>query len=107
MLDCRASDKDDPTEDPRFGRMGKQVCQDTGPLTRKRMETADEEFLDRTMQFIRKNHKAGKPWMVMEKLGGGSLGEVLLRDGALTPERALRYAEAIADAVASAKGTKQ
>ena len=63
VLDCQASDKDDPTEDPRFGRMGKQTCKDTGPLTRKRMETADEEFLDRTMKFIRKNHKAGKPWM--------------------------------------------
>ena len=26
VLDCKASDKDDRTEDPRFGRMGKQVC---------------------------------------------------------------------------------
>jgi arylsulfatase A-like enzyme len=40
-----ASDKDDPTEDPRFGRVGKQTIQDTGPLTKKRMETVDEEFL--------------------------------------------------------------
>lgn len=27
------------------------------------LETADEEFLDRTKKFIRQNHDAGKPWM--------------------------------------------
>ena len=43
VLHCVASDKDDPTDDPRFGKVGKQVCQDTGPLTVKRMETIDEE----------------------------------------------------------------
>ena len=30
--------------DPRFGPLGKQKCEDTGPLTRKRMETIDEEL---------------------------------------------------------------
>ena len=34
-----ATDKDDPTEQPRWGRVGKQKIEDTGPLTRKRMET--------------------------------------------------------------------
>ncbi len=63
VLDTVATDKDDPTEDPRFGRVGKQIIKDTGPLTKKRMETADEEFLDRTKKFIRKSHEAGKPWM--------------------------------------------
>jgi arylsulfatase len=63
VLDTRASDKDDPTADPRFGRVGKQTIKDTGPLTRKRMETADDEFLDRTISFIRKSHDAGKPWV--------------------------------------------
>ncbi len=63
VLDCSASDADDDTVQPRWGRVGKQRIKDTGPLTRKRMETADEEFLDRTMKFIRKNHEAGKPWM--------------------------------------------
>src|SRR6059036_134979 len=38
-----ATDVDDPTEDPRFGRVGKQKLEDTGPLTTKRMETVDEE----------------------------------------------------------------
>jgi arylsulfatase len=63
VLDTKATDKDDTTEDPRFGKVGRQTIKDTGPLTRKRMETADEEFLDRTKSFIRKNHEAGKPWM--------------------------------------------
>ncbi len=44
LLHCRATDKDDPTEHPRWGRVGKQTIEDTGPLTRKRMETRDDEF---------------------------------------------------------------
>ncbi|MFY4729663.1 sulfatase-like hydrolase/transferase, partial [Nitrospira sp. BLG_2] len=45
VLDCKASDRDDSTEDPRFGRVGKQVCKDTGPLTKKRMETIDDDIV--------------------------------------------------------------
>jgi arylsulfatase len=63
VLHTHASNKKDKTVDPRFGRVGKQTIEDTGPLTRKRMETADEEFLEATENFIRENHKAGKPWM--------------------------------------------
>jgi arylsulfatase len=62
VLDCKATDRDDPTVDPRFGPVGKQTVVDTGPLTKKRMETADEEFLERTISFIKKNQAAGKPW---------------------------------------------
>ena len=62
VLDCKASDKDDPTDDPRFGKMGKQVCKDTGPLTRKRMETVDDEIQDKAVDFIKRQHKAGKPF---------------------------------------------
>ncbi len=36
--------------------------EDTGPLTRKRMETADEEFLAGALDFIERQHKAGKPF---------------------------------------------
>ena len=36
--------------------------EDTGPLTRKRMETVDEEFLAATLDFIDRQHKAGKPF---------------------------------------------
>jgi arylsulfatase A-like enzyme len=63
VLDTQASDKDDPTIDPRFGRVGRQVIKDTGPLTRKRMETIDEDCLQRAKKFIRTNHESGKPWM--------------------------------------------
>ena len=37
-----ATDTDDTTTDPRWGRVGKQKIKDTGPLTKKRMETIDE-----------------------------------------------------------------
>jgi arylsulfatase A-like enzyme len=53
VLDCKATDKDDPTEDARFGRVGKQTIQDTGPLTRKRMETIEDDLLARSLDFNR------------------------------------------------------
>src|SRR6186997_352177 len=49
VLRCKASDKDDATEDPRFGRVGKQTIEDTGPLTKKRQETVVEEFLNASL----------------------------------------------------------
>src|SRR6476469_4647026 len=52
VLDCKATDVDDPTVDPRFGRVGKQTIRDSGPLTRKRMETVEEELLERSLDFI-------------------------------------------------------
>jgi len=61
VMDCKASDKDDPTVDPRFGKVGKQVCTDTGPLTRKRMETIDDVTADRAVDFIKRQNAAGKP----------------------------------------------
>jgi arylsulfatase A-like enzyme len=38
--------------------------EDSGPLTRKRMETVDEEFLAASLKFIDKVHKSGKPFFV-------------------------------------------
>lgn len=38
--------------------------EDTGPLTRKRMETIDEEFVQATENFIDRSHKADKPFFV-------------------------------------------
>jgi arylsulfatase A-like enzyme len=64
VLDCKASDKDDPTVDPRFGKIGKQVCKDTGPLTKKRMETIDDDTADKAVDFIKRQNKAGKPFFV-------------------------------------------
>ncbi|MFN9784506.1 MAG: arylsulfatase [Sphingobacteriales bacterium] len=62
VLDCKATNISDNTIDARFGKIGKQTIQDTGPLDPKRMETVDEEFLDRTMKFIDKSNKEGKPF---------------------------------------------
>ena len=62
VLHTFATDVDDPTEDPRFGRVGKQKIEDTGALTNKRQETVDEEFLAAAMAFIDKNSKAGTPF---------------------------------------------
>jgi arylsulfatase A-like enzyme len=64
VLRSKASDVDDPTEDPKFGRIGKQKIEDTGPLTRKRMETFDSEVLDETLKYIDKNGKGDKPFFV-------------------------------------------
>ena len=43
---------------------GTQKIEDTGPLTKKRMETVDDETSDRALEFIKEQHKAGKPWFV-------------------------------------------
>ncbi len=51
-------------DDGRFGKWGKQRCEDTGPLTKKRMETVDEEVLAETVKFIDKEQQGGKPWFV-------------------------------------------
>jgi arylsulfatase A-like enzyme len=59
-----ASDKDDPTTDPRWGRVGKQTVKDTGPLTKKRMETVDEEITSAAIGFIEKQAKANKPFFL-------------------------------------------
>ncbi len=64
VLDCKATDTDDSTEDPRFGRMGKQTCKDTGPLTRKRMETVDEDLVAHSLDFMDRSVKAGKPFFL-------------------------------------------
>jgi len=43
---------------------GKQKIVDTGPLTKKRMETVDDETSDRAIEFIKEQQAAGKPWFV-------------------------------------------
>ncbi len=62
VLHCWATDKDDPTVDPRYGRVGKQTIEDTGPLNKKRMETCDDEFVGAAKNFIKKQQKAGTPF---------------------------------------------
>ncbi len=62
VLKCKANDRDDPTVDPAYGRVGKQVIENTGPLNTKRMETVDEEFLGAAKDFITRQQRAGTPW---------------------------------------------
>jgi arylsulfatase len=62
VLHSWATDKDDETDDPQFGKVGKQRIENTGPLTTKRMETVDGEFLDGALKFIDQSHKDGKPF---------------------------------------------
>ena len=50
VLKCKADGK------------GGQTIENTGPLTKKRMETIDEETLGRAQEFIARQHKAGKPF---------------------------------------------
>jgi len=64
VLDCKATVTDDPTVDPRFGRVGKQTIVDTGPLTRKRMETIDDDVAARAADFIGRKSKGNAPFFV-------------------------------------------
>src|SRR5215469_16464266 len=65
VLKCKATTTDNPAPpDPRFGPWGKQTCEDTGPLTIKRMETIDEELTKSTIEFMEKTVKDGKPFFI-------------------------------------------
>jgi arylsulfatase A-like enzyme len=62
VLRTKATNVDDPTDDPAFGRVGKQTIENTGPLNTKRMETIDEEFLAAAKDFINRQQQAAAPW---------------------------------------------
>jgi arylsulfatase len=64
VLECKASATDDSTEDPRFGKVGKQTIKDTGPLTRKRMETIDDDIAERSAAYIKRQAEADKPFFI-------------------------------------------
>ena len=49
---------------PRWGRVGKQSIEDTGPLTTERMETVEEDLLQSSLDFIERSHKAGTPFFL-------------------------------------------
>ncbi|WP_434219187.1 arylsulfatase [Biformimicrobium ophioploci] len=67
--------------------------EDTGPLTTKRMETVDEEFLGATLNFIDRAHSAKKPFFVwfnssrmhifthLKKESEGKTGKGIYADG--------------------------
>jgi arylsulfatase A-like enzyme len=62
VLHSWATDTDDQTVDPRFGKVGKQRIEDTGALTKKRMETVDDETSTAAIDFMKRQHVAGKPF---------------------------------------------
>jgi arylsulfatase len=64
VLHCYATAAEAPGEDPRFGKWGRQRCEDTGPLTRKRMERVDEEFVAGASRFMEKAVADKKPFFV-------------------------------------------
>jgi arylsulfatase A-like enzyme len=64
MVHCWATDKDDKTDMPRWGPIGKQRIEDAGTLYPKRMETVDDEIRDLSLKFIDKAKADNKPFFV-------------------------------------------
>src|SRR5262245_4911 len=64
MVHSWATTIDDPTVQPRWGKIGKQRIEDAGPLYPKRMETVDDEILKFTLDFIEKAKNDNKPFFV-------------------------------------------
>jgi arylsulfatase A-like enzyme len=62
VLKCKATDRDDPTVDPRFGKVGKQTIEDTGALNKKRMETVDDETSAAAIDYMKRQQTAGRPF---------------------------------------------
>jgi arylsulfatase len=63
VLRCTATNTDDGTvTDKRFGKIGKQKIEDTGALTKKRMETIDDETSAAAIDFMKRKHADGKPF---------------------------------------------
>ncbi len=64
VLHAWATDTDDPTDDPKWGRVGRQKIENTGPLTRERMKTFDSEVLKHTLDYMDRVGKGPKPFFV-------------------------------------------
>ncbi|MDM0050487.1 arylsulfatase [Variovorax sp. J22R115] len=73
IIESFATDVDDPTEHPRWGRVGKQKIIDAGPLppgpgmdpaAKFSMEDVDAELVRRSVDFIDRSVKAGKPFFL-------------------------------------------
>src|SRR5881296_1087702 len=62
MLHSFATNVDDPTVDPRWGKIGKQKIEDAGTLYPKRMETVDDEIRDLALKFIDNAKTDNKPF---------------------------------------------
>lgn len=71
VLHCFATDEDDTTVDPRWGKVGKQKIEDKGPLPphptdgiELNMETVDDVILEHTVNFMKKAQNEDKPFFV-------------------------------------------
>jgi arylsulfatase A-like enzyme len=73
IVDCKATSVDDPTTDPRWGKVGKQTIADGGPLpphpnmdpaAKTNMEDIDTELVRRSNDFMDRSVKAGKPFFL-------------------------------------------
>jgi arylsulfatase len=64
MVHSFATNVDDPTVQPRWGKVGKQRIEDAGELCPKRMETVDDEILSETFKFIDKAKQENKSFFV-------------------------------------------
>jgi arylsulfatase len=64
MVHSWATNVDDPTEMPRWGKIGKQKIEDAGTLYPKRMETVDDEIRELALKFIEKAKADGKPFFL-------------------------------------------
>ena len=73
VIETKATAVDDPTTDPRWGKVGKQTIVDGGPLpphpnmdpkSKFNMEDVDDELVRRSVDFIDRSVKANKPFFL-------------------------------------------
>ena len=64
MVHSWATDVDDSTEQPRWGKIGKQNIEDAGELCPERMKTVDDEILSNALAFVDKARKDNKPFFL-------------------------------------------
>lgn len=64
VIYSQATDNDDKTVDPRWGRVGKQKIEDRGPLGRERQKTFDNEVLDISLNWMKQKQKEDKPFFL-------------------------------------------
>ncbi|WP_410056147.1 arylsulfatase [Rhizobium sp. 25PS6] len=73
IVESKATDQDDPTVDPRWGKVGKQTIADGGPLpphpgmdpaAKVSMETVEPELVRRSLDFMDRAVKDKKPFFL-------------------------------------------
>jgi arylsulfatase A-like enzyme len=64
MVHSWATNTDDGTVQPRWGKIGKQKVEDAGALCPERMETVDDEILANSLKFLDKAKADNKPFFL-------------------------------------------